>query len=173
MRLTRRDFVIGSTASLGALATPAMLSLLAPAARAAGVAEGKYDYSDVFSMLNRISFGATLQEYQNFTTLGLKRYLKEQLNPIDAEDTDCNARLQNATLHIEYKASEPVVKKPDDKKPQPDNNYPAVKEDRPLNTLSMPVEALWPLSDNSVRMDGKERQRPFQEVRAATWIRAV
>jgi uncharacterized protein (DUF1800 family) len=177
MRLTRRDFVIGSGASLGALATPAMLSLLSTAAHAAGVQEGAYDYSDVFSILNRISFGATLQEYQNFTNLGLKRYVQEQLNPVDAEDANCEARLAAATLHIKYESG---VEKQEDKKAKtgdtnlpPPKPYPAVDEDRPLRTLHMPVEQLWELVENKKDIAGKERQRPVQEVRAATWIRAV
>jgi len=170
MWITRRAFVFGSVASLGAVSSPALLSLIAPAAEAA---QGGYDYTEAFSILNRISFGATLQEYQNFTQTGFKKYLATQLNPVDAEDHYCDARLVGATLHIEYKSSDskPTDKKPGDKKP--DNNYPAVNEDRPLRTLSMPLDELWKLADNSVRMDGKERSRPVQEVRAATWIRAI
>jgi uncharacterized protein (DUF1800 family) len=185
MHITRRQFIIGGTAGLGALSSPALLSLIAPDAQAAREAPESIDYGQGFSILSRISFGATPQDYQELSQLGLSRYLDKQLHPVDAEDRYCNARLASATLHIEYKASEKV---PEDKKVAaalasaaqgktqskiPDNDYPAVNEDRPLRTLNMPIEELWKLSDGSVRMDGKERNRPVQEVRAATWIRAV
>ncbi len=179
MRITRREFVLGGTASLGTVSVaPALLSLVASGAQAAAKPPTSYDYSQTFSILSRISFGATLQDYQDFTKTGFSKYLEAQLHPVEAQDDYCNARLAAATLHIEYKASEnkPEDKKPDDKKSaekKPENDYPAMNEDRPLRTLNMPVEELWKLTDNSVRMDGKERNRPVQEVRAATWIRAI
>jgi uncharacterized protein (DUF1800 family) len=37
----------------------------------------------------------------------------------------------------------------------------------------LPIEELWKLTDNSIRMDGKERNRPMQEIRAVTWLSAI
>jgi uncharacterized protein (DUF1800 family) len=174
MRITRRQFLLGSAAGMGTLSSSALLSLLAPAAaKAARGPEQTYDYGQAFSLLGRISFGPTLQDYQTFNQMGFAHYLESQLHPMEAEDALCNARLRSATLHIEYKASE----KPDPTKPvdpkKPVNDYPAVNEDSPLRSLAMSPEQLWKIADSSVRMDGKERNRPVQEVRAATWLRAV
>src|ERR1700722_2236064 len=95
MHLTRRQFLLGGVAGLGAMASPALLRLLAPDARPGSLEE----YTQGFSALSRISFGPTLADCQRLENMGLKAYLNEQLAPVDAEDLDSNARLNAATLH--------------------------------------------------------------------------
>ncbi len=163
MELTRRQFIFGSVSSIGLIANPAIAKL----SKAHRTAEVKIDYTNsAFSILNRISFGATPAEKQRLIDMGLKKYLEWQLNPDDSKDAISNERITKAVLHIEYKAKE---MKPGDK---PEDNYPAVKEDRPLLALNAPIDTLWRLTDNK-KINGNEQNRPAQEVRAATWIRAV
>lgn len=119
-----------------------------------------------FSVLNRITYGATPIEQQRFSEMGLKKYLEYQLNPVSGKDNACNERIGKVKLHIEYKAKE---MKPGDKL---DDYYPAVKEERPLLNLGESVENLWKLTDNK-KIHYNEQVRPAQEVRAATWLRAV
>ncbi len=163
MDLTRRQFVIGSVAGIGSVISPAFKH--SPFYTPALASEGSAPAS--FATLNCIGYGPTpaLQEY--LTKVGLKHYLEEQFHPASADDRICNDKLAKATLHIEYKASEV---KPGDKIT---TGYPALSEDRPLMTLGSPIEDLWKLTDFSIPMDGRERNRPALEVRAATWIRAV
>jgi len=179
MHITRRQFVVGSAAGLGALSFPALFSRFISPAEAASVPN--IDYTEAFSILSRISFGPTIPECQALIHDGLQDYVQSQLHPKDSDDALCNAKLASALLHIEYKANEkkPPNKKPDDKSMGPALNetqlesYPAMSEDRPLSSLNKPIEELWKLADNSLFIDGRERARPLQEVRAATWIRAV
>jgi len=183
MPFTRREFVVGSLAGLGATSLPFWWRGVAQAAGA------QLNYTAAFAQLSRIGFGPTLTECSALIQNGLPRYLDAQLAPNDAADTVCNAKLAAATLHIEYKAQEKAddkknaAKKPEEKgflssimssDPAPSMlSYGAMNEDRPLVNLTKPVEQLWPLSDNDNYIDGRERRRPTDEVRAATWIRAV
>ena len=186
MQVTRREFVIGSAAGLAAASLPFWLSGHAVAAAPA-------TYTTTFSQLSRISFGATLADCTSLMQRGLSSYLDAQLAPTDSADSFCNAKLAAATLHIEYKAAEkPMDAKKDGKPPEPPKDtgviaklfgaeekmpemmrYGATNEDRPLSSLNKTAEQLWPLTDNDHYVDYKERRRPADEVRAATWIRAV
>ena len=166
LEINRREFVIGGTASIGTLAISNLLPFLSNEAKAAGK-QTIEQYTQHFSILSRISFGATQNECQTLGNIGLKKYLAEQLNPVDKDDVVCNAKLAKATLHIEYKDSE---KNNEDKKK---GSYPALSEDRPLKALNASLEELIHLADYSVNIAGQERNRPAQEVRAATWIRAI
>ena len=171
MKLTRRQFIIGGAATAGVVSLPFLLPHLASSAYAAK--PQSLDYQSAFKQLGRISFGSTLDECTSLMHQGLAAYLEAQLHPNDSEDAFCNKQIANATLHIEYKANE---RKLDDKKPAEmmgPSEYPAVNEDRSLSSLNKPIEELWKLSDNSFFIDGKERSRPTQEVRAATWLRAI
>lgn len=163
MRVTRREFLIGSSAALGMIATPAVAKL-GENFSSEDFLPGRPDKS--FSILNRIAYGGTPEQQQHLDEIGLKKYLEYQLNPQHGTDAACNERLSKATLHIEYKAKD---MKPGDK---PDETWPAVKEDRPLLTLGDDIEDLWKLTDGK-RVNYNEQIRPAQEVRSATWLRAV
>ena len=184
--LTRREFMRNSAVSLCALALPLGFRSIA---RAAVAAAPSLTYGNAFALLSRLGFGPTVPECASLMQMGLASYLEKQLHPDDAQDALTNQHLAAATLHIEYKANEQPDKKKDakpkeeegffskllhnDPPPPPMMTYAAVNEDRPLTSLNKSVEELWPLSDNDNFLDGKERRRPAEEVRAATWIRAV
>ena len=105
--------------------------------------------------LNRIAYGPRPGDIAHVSGMGLAAYLEEQLNPVDSEDTDANTRIANATLRINYGAG---------------SDYPAVDEMRPLNTLNMSYAELWQIAKHPAFA---ERVRPVDEMRAATWLRAM
>lgn len=186
MRLTRRQFFLSSMAGVGILVLPFGRNT----AWAAVTGTPSLNYGTAFAQLARLSFGPTLAECNNLIRMGLANYLEQQLHPNDAADSLTNQKLATATLHIQYNASEKMDDKKKDLKPKPETgffngllgndeekpamlNYAAVNEDRPLSSLNKPIEQLWSIADNDTYIDGKERRRPAEEVRAATWIRAT
>ena len=108
--------------------------------------------------LNRMAYGARKGDVEALKKKGLARYVEEQLNPVDSQDTLLNQQLAKATLKIKYKAKA--------------GKYGAKDENRPLNLLNASIEQLWKLS-NRKKTPRKEQQRPAQEVMAATWLRAT
>ena len=114
--------------------------------------------------LNRMAFGPRPSDVERITKIGLAAYVEEQLHPDDANDSDLDAHLKSAKLHIEYEAGK------DDKGNQ---TYKACKEDRPLCLLNATTAQLWKLADGSAQIAGEERQQSLKEVKAATWLRAV
>jgi len=105
--------------------------------------------------LNRMAYGPRPGDADRVRTLGHSAFVDEQLDPNDAADTDCNARLAAARLRIQY-----------------GSGASAVDEMRPLRTVvdNWSLAQLWPLASNS---QDAERTRPLNEVRAAAWIRAT
>ena len=78
-----------------------------------------------------------------------------------ADDIVCNQKLSAARLKIRYNAAS-------------DGSYPAKAEARALTTLSKQTPELWPLYRFQQAEDRFRRGiRPFDEVRVATWLRAV
>lgn len=192
MPITRRQFVLGSVVSFGAATLPPWFVKQTLAATPKSAAS--FNFTTAFAQLGRLGYGPSLTECSALMQQGLSAYLDAQLQPNDAADSVCNAKLASATLHIEYKAAEKAAKKKDQKdtaeKPAETGllskifsrddaadsdmqSYGALSEDRPLSALNKSVEQLWPLADNDHYIDNKERRRPAEEVRAATWIRAV
>ena len=114
-------------------------------------------------ILNRLGFGiGPSDELARLARDGLPAWLDAQLAPPPGDDGECLQRLGAAQLRIRYDAG---------KAPGPE--YPAVDENRPLETLQAPIETLWPRTDYKRPMAGSERFRPRAEVAAATLIRAV
>ncbi|MBI1777018.1 MAG: DUF1800 domain-containing protein [Proteobacteria bacterium] len=111
-----------------------------------------------WAQLNRLAFGPRAGEAELMHRQGLAAWLDQQLKPDEAADGESRKRLAAATLRIRYPAGD---------------QYPAVDETRPLGTLAAPIEQVWPLADGKRPIAGAERQRPRQEVMAATLIRAV
>jgi uncharacterized protein (DUF1800 family) len=109
--------------------------------------------------LNRISYGATEDSIESIKKKGLPVFIEEQLNPVDADDEAVTTRLSSLMLHIKYDESL--------------DKYPAVDEDRPLVYLNATMEKLWPLGDYKTPMAGQERNRPVEEIRVASWVKAV
>jgi len=169
MYLNRREFII-SSASVGIGSMTGVAALAKKPGATEKIAASQTPEA-VFSILNRISYGATPATEEALTRMGLKAYLHYQLNP--APEPALQERLEKATLHIEYKAKEIKSLKPGEKPPEkPEETYPALKEDRHLLALSKPIEELWKLSDGK-KFPYSEQVRPTQEVRSATWLRAV
>jgi uncharacterized protein (DUF1800 family) len=123
--------------------------------------------------LNRMGFGPRPGDVAAFVALGatpdarLQAYVNQQLNPDAINDSACDAKLTAARLKIKYDA------KTDD--PDPNKNYPARNEAAPLGTLAQQLSELWPraLGQIGANRVWSERMRPFEEVRVATWLRAV
>lgn len=108
--------------------------------------------------LNRIAYGPRPGDVEQVRKIGLAAYVDEQLNPDDADDALCNQRLNAATLHIAYEG---------------EGDYAPTDEQRLLTALSKPLGELWELTNWEIDIPWEERIRPLEEVRAATWIRAV
>jgi uncharacterized protein (DUF1800 family) len=149
MNLTRRAFhgvLLGSAVSAVAF-RPTPASALAQ------------DSADLF--LNRLTFGATPADREAFRNLGAEGWLDAQLAP--GTDPDLDTRLADARLRIAYEAG-------DDGE---GHTWPALDELRPLSALTADPATLIPLLDFTKPMDYGHRNRPADEVIAASLIRAV
>jgi uncharacterized protein (DUF1800 family) len=147
MVLNRRAFNVSSLALL-------MASAMRMPAHAASVAT---------TMLNRLTFGQNQKSTDEFSKLGLEKWLDAQL-AMPASNADLEKRLSAARLMIEYGAD------------KGDNNssWPARKEMIPYQYLQTTGEQLLPLLDfQNHPMSYEERIRPAREVQAASLIRAV
>jgi uncharacterized protein (DUF1800 family) len=110
--------------------------------------------------LNRLAFGPGRGERESIAREGLAEWLAKQLVPEPA-DPDAEERIAAATLRVKYG-------------PDPNNNYRAVDEVRPLRSLKQPIQETWKLLDPDPKTaPPPERGRPRVEVAAATLIRAV
>jgi uncharacterized protein (DUF1800 family) len=108
--------------------------------------------------LNRMAYGPRPGDLERVRQIGLRAYVDEQLNPDVGDDPATAEHLANARLQIAYEAGD---------------DHPALDELRPLRTLNQPLSELWKLNDWDAKISYVERLRPADEVRAATWIRAV
>lgn len=70
--------------------------------------------------LNRMAYGPRPGDVARVQGMGFPAYVEEQLNPNDADDALCAAKLASARLRIQYDAG---------------MGYPAVDEMRPLRTI--------------------------------------
>ncbi|MDR3440701.1 DUF1800 domain-containing protein [Telmatospirillum sp.] len=109
-------------------------------------------------LLNRLAFGGNPADLTEVGQLGADRWIDSQLAPAPGDDPGMVERLAAVRLHIKYDAGE---------------GYAAADEMRPLALLDRDVADLWPLTDGKHPMAGQERQRPRQEVAAATLLRAI
>lgn len=150
MAVSRRRFLGGSAAlATAAGAMPFAVEAIEPTAD-----DPALPAIEVIA-LNRIAYGPRPGDLDRVRTMGLAAYVEEQLNPVDTDDAVCNQRLAAATLRIQYGAG---------------SNYPPVDENRPLRTINQSLAELWPIRNHPAF---QERNRPADEIRAATWIRAV
>lgn len=158
MTLTRRR-LLGGGATLAAAAAAAAVSIgeAEPAAAACTIAPAATPESVVMS---RLSFGPTPTAVSAFRALGKtddERYtawVRRQLNPAGIPDAACDNRLATTQLKIRYNG---------------------VSEVRPLDLIKpdITVQYLWASRVKPRTLAWEERMRPYDEVRAATWIRAV
>ncbi len=111
--------------------------------------------------LSRFGNGPTPDDFGALSRKPLSAWIDEQLAMPAGDDPAMQTRLKACRLRIRYNAN-------------PDGKWPATDEMRPLDTLAQPIEALWPLLDNSTKpRDGAERRRAMDEVVAASYLRAV
>lgn len=108
-------------------------------------------------LLDRLTFGARQSEIATLQTIGVERWLDQQLSPTH-EDPEFDQALRSAVLRISYGASA---------------DYPSVNENRPLNLLNKPLAQLWELSDGQKKLAYEERIRPLRELMAARLLRAA
>ena len=147
--VTRRDFHKG-------LMGLALASLAAPRAMA------NFGTNPSTVYLNRLTFGATTESLAEFERLGPDGWLENQLG-MPASNADLDARIAAARLQIDYEAGETEAGKA----------WPAVNEMRPLTMLNAPAEDMVKFEDFDLPFDFAERERPGNEVIAASYIRAT
>jgi uncharacterized protein (DUF1800 family) len=113
--------------------------------------------------LNRVTFGARDNDVATVQQMGWENWVEDQLNPPAGDDSLTKQLISEATLRITY-----------GERNDTQGTWPAVDEDRPLNTLSMTAEDLWGIYDDATRtrtLPQNEINRISEEVTAATWIR--
>ncbi|MCX7792666.1 MAG: DUF1800 domain-containing protein [Chloroflexaceae bacterium] len=156
MRLTRRN-LLGSGVALAATAATARTLILEPAP-ALAACQVLPPASLASVALNRLAYGMRAQDLATFNALGAtpderyERWVEQQLNPATIDDSECEQLIANARLKIRYGT---------------------VNQARPLEWLGASTAELWTRVNGGMTMDWSERIRPFNEVRVATWIRAV
>lgn len=115
-----------------------------------------------YFLLNRLAFGANTADQARLAQLGLKAWVQEQLRPDDRADSACQQRLQALRARIKYPEGTREGKQ-----------WPALDEQRPLQWLNAPIDALWALHDRDKPVPQAEKNRPRIEVSLATLLRAV
>ena len=113
--------------------------------------------------INRVTFGARDSDIAKAQSLGWTGWVEDQLNPPVGDDPLTAQLLKDATLRITY-----------GERNDSQGTWPAVDEDRPLNTLSMTGEELFKIYGDVNRtrtLPTNEINRIAEEVAAATWLR--
>jgi uncharacterized protein (DUF1800 family) len=129
--------------------------------------------SDLRRWLNRATFGITpalLAEVQN---TGWEAWVTSQLAPDEKSDTDCQKRLKNLRLHIEYE-TQPMATAAaaGTKSMMATKEAKKVNENRPLQLLDQPLEQTFSMYGKD-DVDYAEKNRAMEEVMMATLLRAV
>jgi uncharacterized protein (DUF1800 family) len=113
--------------------------------------------------LNRATFGARDVDIAKVQSMGWTAWVDDQLNPPAGDDPLTKQIIDEARLRITYGAREDMQ-----------GTWPAVDEDRPLETLSLTSEELFRIYDDATRLrvlPQTEITRIYEETVAATWIR--
>lgn len=161
MELTRRDVLEGGVALIAGLAAAGLTAVgTSPAPVAA------CSYTQPASLrtiaMRRLAFGPSPELMAMYdATSGASdeerfdNWVRQQLNYTAIDNTPCANRILSAKLKIRYT-----------------HNSSTINEVRPLSWLSASREMLW---QQRVVPDlpWAERIRPYEEVRVATWLRAV
>ncbi len=134
---------------------------LALAGLASGRASAVPVSEDTF-YLNRLTFGASPHNRKEFARLGLVDWLEAELKK-PLSDPSLDARLARATLHIEYEADET----------DEGLAWDAVDEMRPYQYLNADTADMLDLLDYEKPVSYAERERPAEEVIAASFLRAT
>ncbi len=159
MAVSRRRF-LGGAAAAGAAAAVAPQLDYEHAAQAAGLNAVASDLPLEVIALNRMGYGPRPGDIAAFRQLGatpderLATYVDQQLSPDDGADTLCQQKLSTVKLRISYTNSDSTQ----------------FTEDRGLVNITKPLAELWQVRTQT---QNAERNRPADETRAATWLRAV
>ncbi|GAC1537537.1 MAG: DUF1800 domain-containing protein [Herpetosiphon sp.] len=161
MQVSRRIFLQGSAAAAAAAMVPTGILArsqagIAPTLQRVAPAGVAPDAAQI--ALHRMAYGPRPGDAARVRSMGIAAYIEEQLNPAAINDADCEARLAAARMRIQYEAG---------------TGYSALSELRPLGYLQAGLSTLWKLTDGKTPLAWTERVRPSDEVRAATWIRAL
>jgi uncharacterized protein (DUF1800 family) len=118
--------------------------------------------------LSRLCYAPHKEDADEAGRSGLAAWLDRQLDPKALKNPDLESRLGSFKLQIKYAAG--------NGQPAPNGdtrNWPALDEMRPLTYLDAPVETAWALHEPKVAKPPEEQARPYQEVVAATVLRAA
>ncbi len=118
--------------------------------------------------LSRLCYAPHAEDAAEVEHAGLPAWLDRQLNPTALAGPELESRLRSFKLQIKYAAGNGQPTPNGDTK-----NWPAVDELRPFHYLDAPIHTAWDLLDPKVARPGEEQVRPYQEVAAATILRAV
>jgi uncharacterized protein (DUF1800 family) len=113
--------------------------------------------------INRCTFGARDVDVAKVQSMGWAQWLEEQFAAPAGDDPLTQQMLSEARLRITYGAQDNA-----------NGVWPAVDEDRPLQTLNMTAEELFKIYDDVTRLrvlPTAEITRIASEVVAGTWIR--
>ena len=108
--------------------------------------------------MHRMAYGPRPGDLERVRQIGFNAYVDEQIAPVDDDDSELHTRLAQATLYIAYSA---------------EGTYPDTEEQRPLRYLNAGLNDLWGLNNWEIEIPWEERIRPLEEVRVATWLRAI
>lgn len=122
--------------------------------------------------LNRLGYGPRRGDVAAFRALGatpreqLVAYLGQQLAPDAIDDSLCDQKLAAARMRLHYEANNGAR--------EMSERYEARDDLLPLSTLDQSIRDLWPRALGAAPYTAwAERVRPADEVRVATWLRAV
>ncbi len=118
--------------------------------------------------LSRLCYAPHPEDEAELARGGLESWVDRQLNVKILSDPDLDSRLRSFKLQIKYGAGNGQPTSNGDTK-----NWPAVDEMRPLRYIHAPIDAAWTLLDPKVARPGEEQARPYQELAAATILRAA
>ncbi len=118
--------------------------------------------------LSRLCYAPHSEDAAEVDRAGLSRWLDRQLDPKSSADPDLDARLRSFKVQIKYAAG--------NGSPTPNGetrNWPAMDDMRPLQYIDAPIGDAWALLDPKIARPEEEKARPYQEVAAATVLRAA
>jgi uncharacterized protein (DUF1800 family) len=121
--------------------------------------------AQLHAAINRVSFGARDLDVARAQAMGWDAWIEDQLAPPAGDDAGTAQIIANATYRIVYGARDDM-----------NGRWPAVDEERPLNSLTMTGPELFETYDEVFRLrtlPQTEITRFVEETIAATWIRNV
>ena len=161
MPVSRRHFLQGSAVATAALTTTSVeAAALSPNPTGDPPLTTTALPSEAVIALHRMGYGPRPGDIAVVQAMGVPAYIEQQLHPDTIDDSACDARIAAARMRIRYPAD-------------PNGNYPAVDELRPFSSLTKQTPDLWKLWSPSAPRHWLERERPREEVQAATWLRAI